>query len=127
MNFRNLAQGAVVIIAAGSFASTAMAQTVSGGRQGQGGRGDSYTATKNGSTITGSVQTNRGRGATLNHTGGVSDSGVRSGATTVTTNNGSSVTTKAAGRNGYVTGTVTATGPNGQTVERSGAAYIPPR
>ena len=127
MNFRNLAQYAVMIIAAGSFSGMAMAQTVAGGRQGEGGRGDSYTATRNGSTVTGNVQTNRGRGATLNHTGGVSASGVRSGATTVTTNNGSSVTTKAAGKNGYVTGSVTATDPNGQTVERSGAAYIPPR
>ena len=50
---------------------------------------------------------------------------MRSGYSNVTTNNGSSVSTHAYGKNGYAAGTVTATGPNGQTVSGGGAVYVP--
>ena len=124
MQFKTLAFAATAIIA-GLAAASASAQTYSGGRQGAHGHGYSYTATQSGSTVVGSVQTNGGYGATASHTGGVNAYGVRSGSSTVTTNNGSSVSTHAYGRNGYSAGTVTATGPNGQTATRSGAIYVP--
>ena len=123
MQFHKIAFAAVAIVA--GFAATASAQTYSGGRQGARGRGYSYTATKTGSTVTGSVQTNGGYGATASHTGYTNAYGVRTGYSNVTTNNGSSVSTHAYGKNGYAAGTVSATGPNGQTATRSGAIYVP--
>ena len=113
------------LILATAIAGGAAAQTRSGGRQGPNGHGYTYNVTKSGSTVTGSVETNAGYGGTVNHTGGVSANGVRTGTTTVTTNNGSSLTTHAAAYNGAAAGTVSATGPNGQTVKGGGAIYVP--
>lgn len=123
MQSYKIAFAAVAIVA--GFAATASAQTYSGGRQGAKGRGYSYTATKTGSTVTGSVQTNGGYGATASHMSYTNAYGVRTGYSNVTTNNGSSVSTHADDKNGYAAGTVTATGPNGQTATRGGAIYVP--
>ena len=117
--------GVALIAGLGLAAFSASAQTISGGRQGQNGRGYTYTGTRSGNTVTGSVQTNGGYGATASHSGYTTASGVRTGSSAVTTNNGSSVTTRASGKNGYAAGTVTATGPAGKTATRSGAVYVP--
>ncbi len=117
--------GLAVAALAASASASASAQNYSGGRQGPNGHGYSYDVNKTGSTVTGSVQTNGGYGASVNHTGGVNAYGARVGTTTVSTNNGTSVTTRAAAKNGAAVGTVTATGPAGKTAHAGGAVYIP--
>ncbi len=112
-------------LAFAALAASASAQTHSGGRQGPNGHGYSYNVNKTGSTVSGSVQTNGGYGAAVNHTGGVNAYGARVGTTTVSTNNGTSVTTRAAAKNGLAGGAVSATGPAGKTVHAGGAVYIP--
>jgi hypothetical protein len=124
MNFRTFAICAALIATAFAAADVS-AQTYSGGRQGPRGHGYSYTATRSGSTVTGSVQTNGGYGATGSHTSGVTANGVQTGTSTVTTNNGSTVTTNSYRKDGYVAGAATATGPGGQTVTGGGVVYVP--
>ena len=125
MTLRNLTTIATVMLATGLMASGASAQSRSGGRQGPNGHGYTYNVSKTGSTVTGSVETNGGYGATVNHSGSTGANGVHSATTNVTTNNGSSLTTHTTAYNGVVAGTATATGPNGQTVKGGGAIYLP--
>ena len=115
----------LVLAAAGASVGQASAATKSGGRQGPNCHGYSYTATRTGNNVTGGVQTNGGYGATLNHAGGVNAYGARVGTTSVTSNNGSSVTTHGAAYNGVAGGVVAVTGPDGQTVYGGGAVYVP--
>lgn len=112
-------------LAFAALAASASAQTYTGGRQGPNGHGYSYNVNKTGNTVSGSVETNAGYGATATHTGGVNAYGARVGTTNVTTNNGTSVTTRAATKNGAAVGTVSVTSPSGKTAHAGGAVYIP--
>ncbi len=125
MNVFKTALALGLTLAVGLIAADASAQTVSGGREAPSGRGYNYSATKTGNTTTGSVQTNGGYGATVSHTGGVNAYGARAGTTTVTTNNGTSMTTKSGYAHGVAGGTVAVTSPTGQTVHAGGAVYVP--
>ena len=124
MNSFKTAIAAGLILASG-FAAVASAQTVSGGRQGARGRGYSYSYTRSGGTVTGSVQTNKGYGATGTHTGGYNAYGARYGSSSVITNNGSTVNTHSTYTHGVAAGSATVTGPGGQTVQGGGAVYVP--
>jgi hypothetical protein len=116
---------AVALAALCAVATDAAAQSRSGGRQGPNGRGYTYSVTRDGKSVTGSVETNKGYGATLNHSGETGAHGVQYGSTTVTTNNGSSLVTQSARGGGVVAGTATITGPDGQSATRGGAIYVP--
>jgi hypothetical protein len=115
----------LAVLVAVAIAQAASAQTYSGGRQGPHGRGYTYNFTRNGGQVTGSVETNRGYGATVSHTGGYNAYGAYRGTSTINTNNGSTITTHGYANDGFAAGTVTATGPGGQTVSRGGAVYVP--
>ena len=114
-----------VLSAVALGAADASAQTRSGGRQGPNGRGFTYSVTRNGGSASGSLETNQGYGGTFSHSGGQTANGAYVGATTVNTNNGTTVTSHGYVNDGLAAGTVTATGPDGQTVSRGGAVYIP--
>jgi hypothetical protein len=126
MRIRKLAAGAALcFLALGALSTEAAAQTRSGGRQGPNGRGYAYSVTRSDGSVTGEVETNKGYGATVSHTGSVGPYGVYHGASTVTTNNGSTVTTQSAAGYHGAAGTVTVTGPDGQSATRGGAIYVP--